>query len=116
MKNDFAALRRITEMALEAELAALRDLTRKREELLDEIDRLQASLQARSREIDHADTPDPCLLAGRDSAWQRWAAERQNALTARLTRLAATREEQMIRARRAFGRSWAVAELARDQD
>jgi len=101
----------IAALIKDRELAALGELTAKRRR---EEDAARALLDARARNLSGA-CPDPAHLCGADGAWLRLNIQKVRDQGVRTALAAASVEDQIARARRAFGRAQALERIARNE-
>lgn len=104
-----AELAALAQMIQDRELAMLRVLSARRQ---DAQAAQRACREAQSRAISQAG-PTPAFLAGTDAQWLRLNAQRLRAATERAAQAAVEVEDQLMAARKAFGRADALARLAR---
>lgn len=108
MSDRLAQLAALAELVREQELARLSEMSRKRREIET---RLKDCRDAQRRTLSQA-APDPAHIAGADVTWLRWNAEKLYRLTQQASMAAADAEDQIVAARRAFGRAEALSALA----
>lgn len=110
MKNDFAKLSEITELALTQRrmaMAALRKQADALDEQLAKLDNARASRTATRGEN------DPALRAGADLNWLRWIETRKRAINTERARLTVLIDQEKDKLSQAFGRDSVAQRLAR---
>jgi len=107
MKEQIGKLRALAEMVRDAELARLKQLQdshRAAQQSLEMLHQSRRDMQANS-------TCDPAHLAGAPEHWLDWAALQGRNLQLQRAQPAANAEAQIVRARRALGRSDVLGRL-----
>ncbi len=109
MRNQLSRLKEIADLMQERELAELGRLARDRAAIHDAMEAGRAERHAVLR----AATADPAHIAGAVDPWLSRQTEHLRRLSLEEARIAEKAEAQTIRARRAFGRAQALADLSK---
>ncbi len=107
MNNRLERLATLADVISERELSKLAELSRRRSELEANV---RANRDANHRTIESA-TPDPAHFAGADDAWLRWNLQELKKLSEATAIAASDAEQQLVVARRAYGRALALTKL-----
>ncbi|MGH1330235.1 MAG: hypothetical protein ACRBBK_05090 [Paracoccaceae bacterium] len=110
MKADIAALERLAQMILDAELGRLQAISNEAEAKAKAIKALQDARKTRDQIL--LDGPDMAQFAGADVRWHRWMAGAQRSLAIEAAQIAAKREAQLAVTRKAFGRAQVLGKLS----
>ena len=106
--SDMAGIGR---MVLDGDLAELRDVSERIDDLRRQLDALDARLSDRASTAAQGAGDDLALMSGRDDAWLDWVAAQKADVRNRIAQLMAEREEKLARAKRSFGRAQAIDAL-----
>lgn len=113
MPERLGGLKTITDMMFDLELARLKTVSDELAALKAEIDRLAAANLDRVRQLGEGGaSEDLAFLQGCDARWSSWVVREKIRLNRDLATLAARREEQRMRARKALGKRDAVQRLS----
>jgi|GEM_PF-6918840 len=111
MSNTLGDMARIGQMILDGDLAELRDVSDRIEDLRRQVAVLDARLSDRASAAAQGPADDLALMNGRDSAWLDWVAVQKADAGSRIAQLMAEREEILSRAKQSFGRAQAIDAL-----
>lgn len=111
MNKQLAALRKLTEMALDVERMKLQQLSQAERALAEQIRELDRKSNNRIAQLIEKGGTDAAQFAGADMLWQTWIQQQKGLLNTRRATLLAMREEQLDTTGKAFGKSEAVRRL-----
>ncbi|WP_417250308.1 hypothetical protein [Celeribacter sp.] len=101
----------VADVALTVELKRLSEIRRKEDEIAAELSELSQALRIRGDALQKSETFDLAAQLGADARWQSWIRAERVAALQRVAGVAAQREEQMEKTRRAFGKLDALKSL-----
>lgn len=117
MSRDLEGLEAIAAMMFDAELARLNAITGELAARTVELSALAAARKARAELLRAGEGGnDFAFLAGQDALWSAWLVREGMRLSREAAEIAARREEQRLRAQKAFGKRDALRQMRARED
>ncbi|WP_457647671.1 hypothetical protein [Profundibacter sp.] len=111
MDKQLVALRHLTGLVLDAEKMKLQQIIKAEQDLAEQVTELDRKSNKRAAQLLAKGGIDTALLAGADLRWQNWAQQQKRLLNTRRSAILAKKEEQRLKAQKAFGQAEAVGRL-----
>jgi len=111
MKKRLRELKKLTQMALDCELAELRRIAAEEAKSVTQLSALETSCSERYEQLEKKGGADTALYAGADTHWENWTQKEKIALNIQRSALLARREIQRGKAQKAFGKDQAMQKL-----
>ncbi|PTQ75031.1 hypothetical protein [Celeribacter persicus] len=115
-REQLKRLKEVSALAFNAELAHLAVIKREEEPFRARVHEIDQARHDRATALAAAEEFDMSSLMGTDRAWETWAKHEKRKAMMALAKLAARRETQLERTRRAFGKKDALDRLAERDD
>lgn len=116
MSRDVDGLEAIAALILDAELARLNVISGELMARKAKLDNLEAGRSAWAELIRSEAGEHSAFIAGRDALWLAWLTRTRARLSVEAAAIAAQREEQRLRAQKAFGRRDALRQMRTRMD
>lgn len=111
MDKQLVALRNLTGLVLDAEKMKLQQIIKAEQDLAEQVTELDRKSNKRAEQLLAKGGMDTALLAGADLRWQTWVQQQKRSLNTRRSAILAKKEEQRLKAQKAFGQAEAVGRL-----